>query len=385
MYRTEVEVKSKHYSNKRVNNKSSSPFIEEEEVKLEKKLKELERKRNNSKSEKVPKDKPKEVSEWKHIQNIENNWKPLKSRLIDIGVFDRDKTLIMYSEELEKSISLSLGKDGLSYKDEKIEDFRKQIVELRNELNKAYIRIQALEREAKNENELDKILNSSFDGSEHKSLSFYGLPTKQARSPVVFKWNMTTMKVHKKRFEVSDPSDKFIEKIKYYKYKLRTMRKELEESRSKYNKLNKRTTELYTLNEKLIHALKAQKSFENVHSKKKTIKWRNWGEKLSLSNSNLYSSMDRINIKAENASFLFCSSDIGRYSPTVGVSPRFNNQEEFIYSPKDNKKDQKLGNDDSEFRTKVVNNDLKYVKRPKKRRIEDNRSRTADPFARDQN
>ena len=95
--------------------------------------------------------------------------------------------------------------------------------------------------------------------------------------------------------------------------------------------------------------------------------------------------MDRINIKAENASFLFCSSDIGRYSPTVGVSPRFNNQEEFIYSPKDNKKDQKLGNDDSEFRTKVVNNDLKYVKRPKKRRIEDNRSRTADPFARDQN
>ena len=80
------------------------------------------------------------------------------------------------------------------------------------------------------------------------------------------------MKVHKKRFEVSDPSDKFIEKIKYYKYKLRTMRKELEESSSKYNKLNKRTTELYTLNEKLIHALKAQKSFENVHSKKKTIK-----------------------------------------------------------------------------------------------------------------
>ena len=54
-------------------------------------------------------------------------------------------------------------------------------------LNKASNRIHELEREAKNENELDKILNSSFDGSEHKSLSFYGLPTKEARSPVVFK------------------------------------------------------------------------------------------------------------------------------------------------------------------------------------------------------
>ena len=164
---------------------------------------------------------------------------------------------------------------------------------------------------------------------------------------------------------------------------LEQLNKELEETRSKHAQLNKRTKELYSLNEKLIHALKAQKSFENVHTKKKTIRWRNWGEKLSLSNSNLYSSMDRINIKAENASFLFWSSDIGRYSPTIGVSPRFNNQE-FIYSPKD-KKEQKVGKDTEEFRTKVVNNDLKYVKRPKKRRMEDNRSRTADPFARDQN
>lgn len=134
-FRSDVDTKSKNCSNKRVNNKSSSsPFVAEEEVKLEKKLKELEKQRNNSKSEKVPKEKPKEVTEWKHILNIENNWKPLKNRLIDKGVFDQDKTLIMYSEELEKSISLSLGKDALSYKDEKIEELRKQIVELRNDL-----------------------------------------------------------------------------------------------------------------------------------------------------------------------------------------------------------------------------------------------------------
>ena len=89
-------------------------------------------------------------------------------------------------------------------------------------LNKAYNKIDLLEREAKNENELDKILNSSFDGSEHKSLSFYGLPTKEAKSPVVFKWNMTMMKVQNKKIEVSDHSDKLIERLKYYKYKLRT-------------------------------------------------------------------------------------------------------------------------------------------------------------------
>ena len=82
----------------------------------------------------MPKEKPKEIVEYKPIQNIENNWKPLKNRLIDIGAFSQDKTLFMFSEELEKSISLSLEKEGISYKDEKINDFRIQIVELRNEL-----------------------------------------------------------------------------------------------------------------------------------------------------------------------------------------------------------------------------------------------------------
>ena len=59
--------------------------------------------------------------------------------------------------------------------------------------------------------------------------------------------------------------------------------------------------------------------------------------------------MDKINIKAENASFLFCSSGFGHYSPTVGVSPRFNNQQEFIYSPKNCNKS-KMGKDTIEFR-----------------------------------
>jgi hypothetical protein len=64
------------------------------------------------------------------------------------------------------------------------------------------------------------------------------------------------------------------------------------------------------------------------------------------------------------------------------VSPRFNNQEEFIYSPKQNKPKIKMDKDTIEFRAKVVNNDGKYVKLPKKRRVPDNRSRTADAFAR---
>lgn len=93
--------------------------------------------------------------------------------------------------------------------------------------------------------------------------------------------------------------------------------------------------------------------------------------------------MDRINIKTEHASFLFCSSGFGHYSPTVGVSPRFNNQEEFRYSPRSKSKAKptaKLGKDTIEFRTKVVNNDDKYVKRPKNKRKSDNRSMTAEPF-----
>lgn len=63
------------------------------------------------------------------------------------------------------------------------------------------------------------------------------------------------------------------------------------------------------------------------------------------------------------------------------MSPRFNNQQDFIYSPKQQNKPN-IDKDTFEFRTKVVNNDGKYVKRPKKRRINDNRSRTADAQAR---
>lgn len=41
-----------------------------------------------------------------------------------------------------------------------------------------------------------------------------------------------------------------------------------------------------------------------------------------------------------------------------------------------------MDKDTIEFKAKVVNNDGKYVKLPKKRRVPDNRSRTADAFAR---
>lgn len=159
------------------------------------------------------------------------------------------------------------------------------------------------------------------------------------------------------------------------------MEKENLEIKQKCDKINKRTKELYTLNDKLIKALKAQKHFENLSGDKKVIKCKNWGEKISVVTSNLSSSMDRINIKAENASFLFWSSGFGHYSPTIGVSPRFNNQEEFHYSPKSKLK-KKFEKDTIEFRTKVVNNDDKYVKRPKNKRKLVNRSMTADPFAR---
>lgn len=189
------------------------------------------------------------------------------------------------------------------------------------------------------------------------------------------------MKKPQKQFEMIDSNDKVHENLKYYKYKTRTLQKQCEVLKDKYQKINKRTKELYSLNEKLINALKAQKNFEKLSGDKKTVKCKNCGEKISVVVSNLSSSMDRINIKAENASFLFCSSGLGHHSPTVGVSPRFNNQEEFIYSPKQKAKP-KMDKDTIEFRAKVVNNDGKYVKLPKKRRNNDNRSRTADAFAR---
>lgn len=358
--------------------KSKSPF-QEEEVKLEEKLKEIERKRNKSKNELPGKPKVEENKQYKGIKNIENNWKPLKNRLIDIGVFDKDKTLNLFSEELEKSISISLEKEGLGNKDIQIDHLTKQVIELKADLKKAYNKINEYERQANNEDELNKILNSSFGCSDHKSLSFYGVPTREAKSPVLPR-NLTHMKGPQKPLDMAEPYDKVQESLSYYKYKLRILQKNYDNLKEKHQKINKRTKELYALNEKLINALKAQKSFEKLSGDKKTVKCKNCGEKVSVVMSNMSNSMDRINIKAENASFMFCSSGLGHHSPTVGVSPRFNNQEDFIYSPKSKVKP-KVGKDSIEFRTKVVNNDGKYVKRPKKRRNNDNRSRTADPFS----
>lgn len=215
-YRGEVRNASRQEVNRKPINKPSSPFYEEE-VKLEEKLKELEKQRNQPKVEKVPKDS-------KYIENIEKNWKPFKCRLIDIGVFDQDKTLYLISDELEKSISVSLEKVGNSFKDLKIEELKQEVQSLKSSLQAAYNKIKQLEREANNEVELDKILNSSFGHSDHKSLSFYGLPTKEAKSPVGLMRNMTQLKGVPKQLEVSESFGKGRDSGKYYKFKLRTLK-----------------------------------------------------------------------------------------------------------------------------------------------------------------
>mmetsp|Transcript_30010 Transcript_30010/g.26580 ORF Transcript_30010/g.26580 Transcript_30010/m.26580 type:complete len:318 (+) Transcript_30010:42-995(+) len=226
---------------------SKSPFMEEEEVKLEERLKELEKIQNNP----------------KYNSRHENS-------LINVGVFRSDKKVS--GLEINKTISDS--KVTSSSKDLEIELLRQQLTLLRDELKKANDRIIELENQFDNEDEINKMLNSSFGGSDHKSLSFYGVQTRGAKSPVLPR-NVTYIKGPQKQFDMSEHSDKVHESLRYYKYKTRTLQKGSDIMKVKYQKINKRTKELYSLNEKLISALKAQKSFEQISGDKKKITCKN--------------------------------------------------------------------------------------------------------------
>jgi hypothetical protein len=143
---------------------------------------------------------------------------------------------------------------------------------LKNELKFSHSKIGALEKH--NEDELNKILNSSFGGSDAKSLSFCGVQTKDARGPILTR-NKTHMRGPQKQLELSDHSDKVQEGLRYYKYKTRTLQKDLDNLKAKFNKLNIRTKRLYGLNENLITALKAQKNFDKLSGDRKTVTCKN--------------------------------------------------------------------------------------------------------------
>ena len=102
----------------------------------------------------------------------------------------------------------------------------KTIIEiLKAELKQAHARITELENQVNNEEEVNKILNSSFGGSEYKSMSFYGVPTREAKSPILPR-NMTQLKKSdNQNFEFCDPTDKLEEGVRYYKYKARIFEK----------------------------------------------------------------------------------------------------------------------------------------------------------------
>lgn len=262
-----------HKKHRKIKSSNKIPFVEEE-VKLEERLKELEKKQND------PNYNPREGQKYKNINNkvdiksIEDSWKPLKNRLIDLGVFDKDKSINLFSGALEKSITNSLEHQTSSSKDIEIELLRQQVETLRNELKVAHTRAGALERQLNDEDELNKILNSSFGGSDPKSFSFYGVPTKGAKSPNLPR-NMTHMRGPAKPLDLSDHSDKIQESLKYYKYKTRTLEKSYGNLKEKFNKLNNRSKRLYALNENLITALKAQKNFDKLSGDRKTVTCKN--------------------------------------------------------------------------------------------------------------
>lgn len=124
-----------NFESKKVVPKPSTPYYEEE-VKLEDKLKELEKQQNKiSHLEKsTPKDRPKENKNSHGVKNIEDNWRPLKNRLIDLGVFAQDKTVHLFSNELEKSITSSLEKESGNAKDLEIQHLNQQINALKADL-----------------------------------------------------------------------------------------------------------------------------------------------------------------------------------------------------------------------------------------------------------
>jgi len=175
-------------------------------------------------------------------------------------------------EVIEKTISASL--QTTSSKDIEIELLRQQVNSLRGELKKAKFRIKELENQVNNEDEINKILNSDFVASEHNTMSFYGIQSRDVKSPAVAR-NVTYMKGPQHPLDIGDHPDKIQENLKYYQHKNHSLQKNYKMLKDKYQKINKRSKELYTLNEKLIGALKAQKDFEKISRDKKHITCKN--------------------------------------------------------------------------------------------------------------
>lgn len=97
------------------------------------------------------------------------------------------------------------------------DDLKQQVEKLKLELKQAHERISQLESQVKNEGEIDKILNSDFSESEEKSMSFYGVPTKDAKSPLQRNKTHLLNSKKKRKLEFSDPTDKLEQGLKYYK------------------------------------------------------------------------------------------------------------------------------------------------------------------------
>jgi len=236
-------------------------------VKLEQKLKELERKQKEPNYN--PRSRP-----INPAKIIKEKWKPMKNRLADLGEYDQDKILNLFSDDLEKSVNSSLEKDQPVANNSEVQALTELVYSLKADLHKAHDKIARLEHQFKNEDEVNKILNSSFGSIDRKSLSFYAIQTRDAKSPNLPR-NMTHMKGSNKQYGFSDHSDKIQESLKFYKYKNRSLQKNYDALKEKQKKVNKRIKELYSLNEKLINALKAQRSFEKDKMKmsgdKKTV------------------------------------------------------------------------------------------------------------------
>lgn len=207
-------------------------------------------------------------------KNIDQQFKQAKKSIPRFGGQEKDKTILLVSEDLNKSITGSGEDEGSSNRDIEVNILRQQVQQLKVDLTKAHRKITQLEREVNNEDELNKILNSSFAGSDHNTLSFYGVPTREAKSPNIPR-NLTHMKRPNKKFELSDQANKLQESLKYYKYKARTLQKNFDNLSLKHKKVNKKLKDLYKLNDKLINALKAQKSFEKLSGDKKTVTCKN--------------------------------------------------------------------------------------------------------------
>lgn len=175
-------------------------------------------------------------------------------------------------EGIDKTISASL--QTTSSKDIEIELLRQQVGSLRQELKKAKVRIKELENQVNSEDDLNKILNSSFGASDHNTMSFYGIQTRDAKSPAVVR-NVTYMKGPQHPLDIGDHPDKMQESLKSFQKKYTSLQKKYKALREKHNDKMKTMKNLYTVNEKLISALRAQKDYEQVSGDKKKITCKN--------------------------------------------------------------------------------------------------------------